>query len=112
MCLLQRTVVIKLTIFFAKKIKNLRYGAIGDWFCPIWDLPVGCKSDNLREALMPFYKRGSISEKQTNSDENVLEETDIALLANFFEDKTFHLDTVLNYKDRELLTRYIIAYSG
>lgn len=34
------------------------------------------------------------------------------LLEDFFEKKTFHLDTVLDFKDRELLTRYIVAYGG
>lgn len=34
------------------------------------------------------------------------------LLGNFFHNKTIYLDTVLDYKDRELLSRYIIAYDG
>lgn len=34
------------------------------------------------------------------------------LLENFFQTKTFHVDRVIDYKDRELITRYIIAYSG
>lgn len=34
------------------------------------------------------------------------------VLENFFQNKTFHLDGVLDHKDRELLTRYIIAYAG
>lgn len=45
--------------------------------------------------------------KQTKNDDEIGD-----LLENFFQNKTFHVDGVLDYKDRELITRYIIAYSG
>lgn len=45
--------------------------------------------------------------KQNENDDEVGD-----LLENFFENKTFHVDRVINYKDRALINRYIIAYAG
>lgn len=56
-------------------------------------------------------REGSDVEKE---EVKVLDRDDMEkdFLPNLFKNATFHLDTVLNYKDRELLARYIVAYAG